>query len=317
MLIIFSALAAIIPMSFYLYLIWKMDKYDREPVKLVILNYLWGALGAVILAIIGSVILTSVIGIFIQDEFGLDFLGAVFVAPFVEEITKGVFLLITISSRKFDNLTDGIVYGGAIGLGFGMTENFLYFISNSETFSDWFSLVIVRSLFSGVMHLVATATLGAFLGLSKFMILPFRIILGLIGLFLAMLIHSLWNLFVSFEQTVFLGFVFMFISVLIFILVFKLSLNSERKMIYNELYEESLAGIIPRNHLDFLSSPFRDKIDWIDKKIRLPYIKYATALAFKKRQMRLSKDSSKFYYQAEIDNYKNQIINLLKQANYS
>jgi len=316
MLIISSGLAAIIPMSLYLYLIWKMDKYDREPVKLVLANYLWGALGAVILALMGSLILTFFVQIFISDEFDIDLFGSVIIAPFVEEITKGVFLLITITSRKFDNITDGIVYGGAIGLGFGMTENFLYFISNMDNVSDWISIVIVRTLFSGVMHLVATATLGAFLGLSKFMISPLRLVLGLIGLAIAMLIHSLWNFFVSFDETVFLGFIFMIVSVIIFVMVFKLSLSSERKMILKELYEEVELGLIPKFHLNLLSSPERDKTGWIDEKIRIPYIKYATALAFRKKQMRLSKGSSKMFYQAEIDNYKNQISNLLNQINY-
>jgi len=316
MLIILSGLAAIIPMSLYLYLIWKMDKYDREPVKLVLANYLWGALGAVILALMGSLILTSFVQIFISDEFDIDLFGSVIIAPFVEEITKGVFLLITITSRKFDNITDGIVYGGAIGLGFGMTENFLYFISNMDNISDWISIVIIRTLFSGVMHLVATATLGAFLGLSKFMISPLRLVLGLIGLATAMLIHSLWNFFVSFDETVLLGFIFMIISVIIFVMVFKLSLSSERKMILKELYEEVELGLIPKFHLNLLSSPERDKTGWIDEKIRIPYIKYATTLAFRKKQIRLSNGPSKMFYQAEIDNCKSQISNLLNQINY-
>jgi RsiW-degrading membrane proteinase PrsW (M82 family) len=315
MYIILSGIAAITPMTFYLYLIWKMDKYDREPIRLVLLNYLWGALGAVVLAIISSIILTTLIGFFIRDEFGLDIFGAVIIAPFVEEITKGVFLLITISSRKFDNLTDGIVYGGAIGLGFGMTENFLYFISNFADMSDWISLVIVRTLFSGVMHLVCTATLGAFLGLSKFMITPIRILLGIIGLLIAMLIHSLWNLFVSFESTVLLGFIFLIFTVIIFIIVFRLSLRSERRLIFNELYEESELGLVPHHHLKFLSSPQRDKKGWIEEQIRIPYIRFATTLAFRKRQLRLSKGSLRNFYYAEVQNYKNLIYNLLNRVN--
>lgn len=316
MLIIFSALAAIIPMSFYLFLIWKMDKYDREPIKLVLLNYFWGAIGAVFLAIIGSIILTYFFSFFIENESGIDLIGAIIIAPFVEEITKGLFLLITISSRKFDNITDGIVYGGAIGLGFGMTENFLYFISNMDNVSDWISIVIVRTLFSAVMHLVCTATLGAFLGFSKFMIFPLRFILGAFGLAIAMLIHSLWNLFVSFDETVLLGFIFMIGSMIIFVMVFNLSLRSERKMIFKELYPEAESGLIPKYHLNLLSSPERDKTGWIDEAVRIPYIKYATTLAFRKRQLQNSRGQSKFFYQKEIDFYKNQISNLLAQANF-
>lgn len=317
MIIILSALAAIIPMSLYLYFIWKYDKYDREPIKLVLASYLWGAIGAVFLAFIGSFALNFIVNFFIDDEFGVNFIGAVFVAPFVEEITKGLFLLIIITNKRFDNLTDGIVYGGAIGLGFGMTENFLYFINNSGNFSEWFNLVVVRSLFSGVMHLVSTATLGAFLGLSKFMYLPLKITLGLVGLFLAMLIHALWNFLVSFEITVFLGFIFLILLVIIFFGVFKFSLNRERKMIFKELYEESINGLIPSSHLHILSSTQRDKTGWIDEKIRIPYIKCATTLAFRKRQSKLSKGYSKIFYLEEVNYYRNQIINLLSQASFT
>ena len=67
MLIIFSAFAAIIPMSIYLALIWKFDRYDREPFKLVFTNYLWGALGAIVLAFLGSFLLTAIASFFIKE----------------------------------------------------------------------------------------------------------------------------------------------------------------------------------------------------------------------------------------------------------
>jgi len=54
---------------------------------------------------------------------------AVLVAPLVEETTKGIYLFKTAKGFEIDNITDGLVYGGAIGLGFGMTENFFYFLS--------------------------------------------------------------------------------------------------------------------------------------------------------------------------------------------
>ena len=55
--------------------------------------------------------------------------GPVLVAPLVEEPCKALFLAYVIWNRHFDNMTDGFVYGAAAGLGFGMTENLLYFVS--------------------------------------------------------------------------------------------------------------------------------------------------------------------------------------------
>ena len=312
MLIIFSALAAIVPMSIYLVLIWKFDRYDREPFKLVLINYLWGALGAIVLALLGSLFFTFIASLFIRDSVQLSRFGAIVVAPIVEEITKGLFLLITISNKKFDNITDGIVYGGAIGLGFGMTENFLYFVTYGESVANWIMLVIVRSLFSAVMHCVSTATLGAFLGLAKFKTPAKKVVYAFIGLMIAMLIHSIWNFSLSYENIAPIGFLFMFVSIIIFLSTFSISLRGERRTIFNELKEESEIGIIPESHLVILSSPQRERKGWLDERTRKTYINAATTLAFRKVQLRNSNGASKTYYEMDVENYRDFIKKLLQ-----
>lgn len=311
MLIVLSAIAAIVPMTAYLIIIWAFDKYDREPFKLVLANYLWGALGAILLAIIGSLLISTFFSFFIQDERSFGLFGAIVVAPFVEEITKGLFLLLTVTNRKFDNITDGIVYGGAIGLGFGMTENFFYFISNATSFPDWIVVVIIRTLFSAVMHCVSTATFGAFLGYAKFKSGSKRYFLPLVGIILAMLIHASWNSSISFSSTALFGFLFMILTVLVFIIVFTISVSKEKDLIYNELMEEAQNGLFPLSHLYFLSSALRDKKGWIPENIRKVYIKSATALAFRKVQLRNSNGESRLSYERDVNNYRNFIKHLL------
>ena len=314
MLIILSALAAIIPMSIYLVLIWKFDRYDREPFKLVFTNYLWGALGAIVLALLGSFLLTAVASFFINDNLQLSRFGAIVVAPIVEETTKGMFLLITISNKKFDNITDGIVYGGAIGLGFGMTENFLYFVSYADSIPNWIMLVVVRSLFSAVMHCVSTATLGAFLGFAKFKASGKKMLYAFVGLVTAMLIHSIWNFSLSFETITPIGFLFMLVSIIIFISTFAISLRGERKIILNELKEEAENKLIPESHLVILSSPQRERKGWLDERIRKTYIKAATILAFRKVQLKNSNGASKAYYELDVENYRTFIGTLLSNS---
>jgi len=312
MLIILSAFAAIVPMSIYLVLIWKFDQYDREPFKLVLINYLWGALGAIVLALLGSLFFTTIASIFIKDSLQLSRFGAILVAPIVEEITKGFFLLITISNKKFDNITDGIVYGGAIGLGFGMTENFLYFVSYGDSIANWIMLVIVRSLFSAVMHCVSTATLGALLGMAKFKSSPKKIFYAFIGLLIAMLIHSIWNSSLSYDRTAPIGFLFMIVSIIVFISSYIISIKGERKIIFNELKEESENGVIPESHLIILSSPQRERKGWLDERTRKTYIKAATTLAFRKVQLKNSNGASKAYFEMDVDNYRDFIKKLLQ-----
>ena len=148
-----TILAAIFPMLAYLFFLWKADKYEPEPIKYLLLHFLWGAFGAVIIAIIGSELLSLSLGSFLTIK-SLSLVQIILIAPVVEELAKGSLLLRTVKNIKVDNLTDGLVYGGAIGLGFGMTENFMYFISNAEDPQVWISIVIIRSCFSAVMHCI-------------------------------------------------------------------------------------------------------------------------------------------------------------------
>jgi len=306
-----SALAAIIPMMSYLLIIWWLDRYDREPFRLVLKNYLWGALGAVIFAIVWSSLISAFISVFVKNEIHLDKIEAILVAPFVEEITKGAFLFLTIRNKKFDNITDGIVYGGAIGLGFGMTENFLYFITYGDTFVSWIMIVVIRTLFSAVMHCVSTATFGAFLAYARFKKKSQKIFYSSAGLLVAMFIHLAWNLSVSFEQTTILGFLFMIFTIALFISVFAVSVSGEKKILFVELLDEANAGIIPMEHLHILNSSKRNRFGWVDESIRKLYINAATTLAFRKMQLKNSTGFSRTYYEKDVNYYRDFIRNLL------
>ncbi|MEJ2195500.1 MAG: PrsW family intramembrane metalloprotease [Ignavibacteriaceae bacterium] len=311
MLIIASALAAIIPMVSYLIFIWKFDRYDREPFKLVLQNYLWGSLGAIVFAVLGSLIISEILSLFIPGEEDLNYLGSIITAPVVEEITKGIFLFVTVTNKKFDNVTDGIVYGGAIGLGFGMTENFLYFISFGADISNWISIVLVRTLFSAVMHCVTTATFGAFLGYAKLKGLSHKHIISLIGLVIAILIHFAWNYSVSFKSTALPGFLFMAVTIVIFIAIYSTAVVNERKIILDELLSEVESGIIPSSHLEHLCSASRNSRGWIDENIRKTYLIASTTLAFKKNRLKNTQGESRKFCEDEVSNYRKFIKSLI------
>ncbi|PIW99022.1 MAG: hypothetical protein COZ80_07605 [Ignavibacteria bacterium CG_4_8_14_3_um_filter_37_9] len=306
-----SALAAFLPIAFYLFFVWKFDRFDREPVGLYLKHFLWGAVGAILLALAGSFIFSFFLSFSIHDPGIRHRTETIIVAPFIEEITKGMFLLFTISNRKFDNITDGIVYGGAIGLGFGMTENFTYFLTYGKTFDNWLMLVLVRTSFTAVMHCVATASLGAFLGYAKFKPLIFKIILPPLGLALAMFIHFAWNFSVSFSHTSILGFLFLSGSILIFIASFKLAVASDAKIIFRELYDEAEHDVLPFEHVPILSSIQREQKGWVDERIRKSYIKIATALAFRKMQLKNSTGENKISYEDEVTFYRSELMQLL------
>lgn len=300
-----SMLAAVFPMIFYLVIIWRMDKYDREPFTAVMIHFFWGSFGAVILALIGTTVLNAA-SFQLGSSKHESLFQIILIAPLSEEIAKGVFLLYTVNKKNFDNITDGLVYGVAIGLGFGMTENFIYFITYGNSLTSWFYIVIIRSLFSAVMHAIATGTFGAFLGLAKFTSSWAKNVYPLLGLITAMFIHFMWNYSVSYESTYLLGMIFIFLCIQFFFFVFKLSIRNEKKIIERELSEEIKLGYIPDAHINILSSFNRFKSGWIDENIRRSYIKAAVRLAFSKNQMKKVKDSQKVYYESEVE--KNRVL---------
>lgn len=311
--ILYSAFAAIIPILIYLSFIWLADRYDREPVKLLLVNFLWGAFGAIFFAIIGSLALAYGFSFFVKDPERAKLFETVLIAPFVEEITKGIFLVITAFNRKFDNVTDGLVFGGAIGLGFGMTENFFYFVSFAGGNSEFATLVFIRTVFSAVMHCIATASFGAFLGYAKFDRTYARYILPFIGILTAMLIHFIWNITISYRATSGIGIYFMIAAISVFISVFIAALAYERKIIYLELAEE--LNFIPLEHLPILSSGRRNKHGWVDERIRKEYIIAATSLAFRKAQFKKTIGYEREYYMREIEKYRTRIKGLFESVN--
>ncbi len=304
-----SLFAAVIPMVSYLLIIWWMDRNERDPFWIVFLNFFWGASGAIILGIIGSIIFQIPLSMGIQAFFGADsaelsdLSGAIITAPLVEEFTKGMFVVIMSFSRRFDGVVDGVVYGGAIGLGFGMTENFLYFLSYGSEPGSWLTLVIIRTLFSAVMHCMSTATFGGFIGFAKFKPIGLKLFIVPLGYIVAMFLHFSWNLSVSFQETTLLGFLFLIMYFFSWMAVFQIALYMEAKSITRELTDESAKGLIPAEHLKYL--PFvsrRNKYGWCPQGInQKEYVKSSVMLAMRKHQSKHLKGKLKTSYDQEIE----------------
>ncbi len=301
-----SAFGAVIPMGFYLILLWRYDRFNREPVSALLRNYFWGALGAVFL----TVSLFSTVRKMVPDPIMQD----VFFAPVVEEFMKGIFLLWTVSNREFDNLTDGLVYGGAIGLGFGMTENFYYFLSTGNDMHFLVKLIAVRAFSPGLLHCITTGFFGAVLGYAKFHSKKSKLIALPAGYILAVFIHLGWNYFVAAVNSISSAILFITVWIILFILTFRFSIKIESEMIRDELQEEADDGILPIEHIPILRSSDSDLRGWVDEKIRKEYIRAATTLAFRKMQLKNSDGVNGEYYEREVLIYRTRIRKLLQKV---
>jgi RsiW-degrading membrane proteinase PrsW (M82 family) len=304
--ILVSIISAFVPMFIYLFFLWKLDKNEREPVYFVLRHFFYGATGAIIIGIVASKIFSFPLEYFFNNGEN-SFLKIVLVAPIIEELAKAALLFRTINNKNVDNLTDGLVYGGAIGLGFGMTENFLYFITFGNSIEILLPLVLMRTLFSAVMHTISTATVGGLMSLKKYSKKSRFSFSTILGLLIAMFIHFTWNFSVSFSTTFYVGIGFMILIILIFVTTFHFSLKYENKIIRKYLEDE-----IPKKLLLQLSSPNRFRFEWFVKPYQNRFIEITTKLAFRKHEVEIS-DGNNELYKEEIDILRREIFELIER----
>jgi RsiW-degrading membrane proteinase PrsW (M82 family) len=290
LLVLASIPAAVLPVLGFLAVIWWLDRFDREPVWLLLLAFGWGAAVAVPAALWAEQQLAAT-------------LSPLVLAPLCEEPAKAVAVLLVAATRHFDNTTDGFVYGAAVGLGFGMTENAMYFAEEARTGSllGWAWLVAVRSLYASLMHAAATSALGAALGFSKFRS-PRTALAAIPAGALAMLgIHGLWNGLLQAGSAGAAGLglldlVLFPLELAILGALFALSLLDERRILQRELAAEAEAGVLPVEHVPVLSSlAARLRDDWLPAGVdHDDYLAAATTLAFRKHQLRARPGRTEF-----------------------
>jgi len=158
--------ASIIPTLLYILIIYQFDRYDKEPVNLLLAAFLWGAIPSVILAIFVQLFFNLPTGLFSPKALESIQLGLL--SPLFEEALKGA-IVIYISRkyhREFNGIIDGIIYGAITGLGFAMTANLIGYTTSFlyRGFDELGILVFTQGFLSGLNHALYTAIFGAGLG---------------------------------------------------------------------------------------------------------------------------------------------------------
>ncbi|MEI7868405.1 MAG: PrsW family intramembrane metalloprotease [Candidatus Methylumidiphilus sp.] len=206
---LFSLAAASVCSVVPLLILWWLDRRERESPWLFLFAFLWGGLIATSLALpINHAILADVgqwvaKNPWIRAQLGQNaahLLGAPIAGPLVEEITKGigVLLLFFLLRAEFDNMRDGFIYGAVVGIGFNWMETPLYVAQAYAQFGDapWELQLGARfALFGLAGHAMFSGLFGAFVGLAR-QTRHWVVRLGapVLGLLLAMLAHAIGNL---------------------------------------------------------------------------------------------------------------------------
>ena len=203
-----SALACLPTTAFALFVVRRLDRNEKEPWRLVMVAFAWGAIVATSMVIWGESLWTAIAEQTLVPGPGLDASSA-FSAGLLEELAKGVavLLLFLIMRNEFDDVVDGLVYGAAVGLGFNFMESIAYMTNLYAIFSpegvggyaagfQWYSRQVL-GLFFG--HATYTALIGAGIGIARQLPNPRHKVIAIVsGFLIAIAAHFSWDAWLAF-----------------------------------------------------------------------------------------------------------------------
>jgi RsiW-degrading membrane proteinase PrsW (M82 family) len=251
--IFLSVLFGVVPMLLFAYVIYWVDRYEKEPIALLGGVFLWGA----IIAAGAAFVINSVIGLgiyfFTGSQAFTELSTADAIAPVIEESLKGmaVLLVFLFFRREFDSILDGIVYAAITAIGFAASENIYYIYTygfQQNGLNGIFYMFFVRVILVGWQHPFFTSFIGIGLAVARLNRNPsIKIIAPALGWVMAVFTHSAHNaLSTAFQglQNLALGLAFDWsgwVAMIIFILW---ALYREQKWIIAQLRDEMANGVI-------------------------------------------------------------------------
>ena len=125
--LLFILLITLLPSIVIGIYVYRKDKYEKEPIKLLLTNFGLGATASIILTFILSAV--SKLFFSVTDPLSIlqQFIKAFMIVALVEELSK--YLIVRYVAQKnpeFNEPFDGIVYAVMVSMGFAAVENIAY-----------------------------------------------------------------------------------------------------------------------------------------------------------------------------------------------
>ncbi|SFF04252.1 Membrane proteinase PrsW, cleaves anti-sigma factor RsiW, M82 family [Paenibacillus catalpae] len=189
--LLFSVLtAAVAPGVSLLTYLYLKDRYDAEPIHMVVRMFLLG-----VLIVVPIVVIQRGLQLWFGDNQPVLF--SFVESAGIEEFVKWFVLYHMIYNHtEFDEPYDGIVYAASISLGFATLENVLYAIYSPSTFGT----LLMRALLPVSGHALFGVMMGYYVGKAKFATASKRNVYLTISLCLPLLLHGTYDyIMISFK----------------------------------------------------------------------------------------------------------------------
>lgn len=297
-----TALTLLLPAWFYTSFVRSADRYEKEPIPYLIYAFLWGAVPAVIFALILQIGLSLPVAFLLgSDTLQAELVEASLGAPITEEFLKAIAVAIIYLTkrREFDGWIDGMVYGAMAGFGFAYVENILY-LMGTTSIEEWVSLFFLRTIVFGGLHGFWTALVGMGFGFARYMHNPLgRVITVLGALLVAMFLHLIHNgAVILVEATAGLSFLVALLNygvlLVVMLLLWFAAARVDRARLRTYLADE-VPGVLPRSLYEAICDPSAHRLMaglGLNAAQRRKMIQTAAELAQKKLQFKKMGDEA-------------------------
>lgn len=208
-------LVGLIPALFWLWFWLREDKKCPEPFLLIAISFIAG------MAVVPLVLPLQKAAIGLYDGTNITLVWVI-----IEEVLKyTAALFVVLWNRAVDEPIDLIIYMIAVALGFAALENAL-FAYNLLSYGEYQAVALnglFRFLGATLLHVLASATIGVMLALAFYRSTTIKLVYGTVGLFIAILLHALFNLFImeTRNEGILLIFLFVWMGIIMLFLLFE------------------------------------------------------------------------------------------------
>lgn len=213
----FALAGGILPALLWLWFWLQEDRLHPEPRSMIIRTFIMGMI---------AVPLVLPLEQFIQNRYASGTVLVIFLWACSEEIFKWLAAFFSaLDTREYDEPIDAVIYLLTAALGFAAMENTFFLISSISNTGVEASFAVGNLRFIGatLLHVLSSGIIGLFLGLSFFKGWLARKVYLLFGLASAILLHTVFNIYImrSTGTNIFIVFCFVWVAILLLIAGFE------------------------------------------------------------------------------------------------
>jgi RsiW-degrading membrane proteinase PrsW (M82 family) len=261
-----TALAwSLVPALLLFAIVWWIDRYEKEPLRLLAVGVGLGAFAAPAAAALFEWAFGIRSSLYASDLIPHSQLTVW--TPVIEEICRGLAVLavVLLVRREVDDLLDGLVYGAAVGIGFGLAAEFVSIVRTPALSGDRVPSLYAATI-AGTNHLFYGAVIGVAVAAARRRALSRLLAALAVGIAVAATVHVLhdyapWWAASSGGDSGTASWLARYLpnalGLLALAVLMAWCLARERLVIEQELSEEAAAGVVTRREYAAVTNGFR------------------------------------------------------------